>query len=72
MAHASVTELLQRLTETRTGNLGDVGLDHLGVGVGLGLQAQAGELGALLPISIESDPEVAVTFVAVPAAVLWM
>jgi hypothetical protein len=35
MAHGTVTELLQRLTETRSGLLTDVGLDHLGVALGL-------------------------------------
>jgi hypothetical protein len=35
MAHAPVTELLQRLTPTRTGTLEDVAFDHLGVALGL-------------------------------------
>jgi VanZ family protein len=35
MAHGTVTEMLQTLTETRTGQLTDVGWDNLGVGLGL-------------------------------------
>jgi VanZ family protein len=35
MVHAPATELLQRFVEGRTGSLKDVGLDHLGVGLGL-------------------------------------
>ena len=35
MVHATVTELLQLRTETRTGSLYDVGLDHLGIMLGL-------------------------------------
>jgi hypothetical protein len=35
MAHATATELLQQLVETRTGALSDVGLDHLGIALGL-------------------------------------
>jgi len=35
MAHATVTELLQLQVEGRTGTLQDVGLDHLGIGLGL-------------------------------------
>jgi hypothetical protein len=35
MAHAPVTELLQLNIEGRTGTLRDVGLDHLGIGLGL-------------------------------------
>jgi VanZ family protein len=35
MAHGTVTELLQRLVPNRTGELADVGFDHLGVAIGL-------------------------------------
>jgi len=35
MAHGTITELLQRLTVTRTGLLTDVGFDNLGVALGL-------------------------------------
>jgi VanZ family protein len=35
MAHAPATELLQDFVPPRTGRLGDVGLDHLGVAIGL-------------------------------------
>src|ERR1700757_2688746 len=35
MAHAPATELLQLGVEGRTGSLRDVGLDHLGIGLGL-------------------------------------
>jgi VanZ family protein len=35
MVHATVTELLQLGVETRTGSLDDVGLDHLGIMLGL-------------------------------------
>jgi hypothetical protein len=35
MAHGTLTELLQRLTQSRTGQLTDVGWDNLGVGLGL-------------------------------------
>jgi len=35
MAHATATELLQLHVEGRTGDLRDVGLDHLGIGLGL-------------------------------------
>jgi VanZ family protein len=35
MVHATVTELLQQFVETRTGLLSDVGLDHLGIALGL-------------------------------------
>jgi VanZ family protein len=35
MAHATATELLQRFIEGRTGTLVDVGLDHLGIALGL-------------------------------------
>jgi VanZ family protein len=34
-AHGTATELLQTLTTTRTGTLRDVGLDNLGVALGL-------------------------------------
>jgi hypothetical protein len=35
MVHAPATELLQTRIEGRTGTLKDVGLDHLGIGLGL-------------------------------------
>jgi len=35
MAHGPATELLQLRIEGRTGDLRDVGLDHLGIGLGL-------------------------------------
>ncbi len=35
MVHAPATELLQQFVEGRTGMLSDVGLDHLGIALGL-------------------------------------
>jgi VanZ family protein len=35
MAHGTLTELLQRLTQDRDGSLYDVGFDHLGIALGL-------------------------------------